>query len=398
MLSQWDMTYYRLDIKGGIMEKHPIKVLQVNADNFGAGGISVIIWRLMEKLKDRNVQMSFLTQRKYIEDKYLKEIKNQGGTLQHIKISLNLLRRYFDRYIQCYKILKDNDYDIIHINGNEAFGIASYVLAANRHHVCKIVVHAHSTRFMNGNYILIKKVLNKIFQMVVIQKADCFLACSKEAARFMYGNRADRARIVKNGLIPQRYCYDEAARIRIRDKNRVGNKMIIGHIGRFVYAKNHEFIIDVFEYVQKNYSNSELWLIGENIGSGYDAIYNKVKDKELMSKVKFLGNTDQIKEYLSAMDVLLFPSRFEGLPLVLVEAQVNGLPVVCSNAITDEAIFSPNVIKLSLDDSLKIWSDSLVQLGSMERFGMPEQKIAESGFDISSIAEIVFEEYKKIVM
>lgn len=379
------------------MADYPVKVLQINAENFGSGGISVVIWRLMTKLKDRNIQVSYLCQREHVDEKYVKEIRMQGGEVQYIKTSSNPIIRYFDRYIKCDKVIREHHYDIVHINGNESFGIISYIMAAKKNH-CRVAVHAHSTSFMNKGHIRIKKALKAFFQIILLQKADCLFACSKEAARFMYGNKADRAVIVKNGLEPEKYCYDDVGRSQIRNCYKCESKLIIGHIGRFVYAKNHEFIIDVFEHLQKIYPNSELWLIGENQGSGYEAIYSQVKNKGLQDKVRFIGNTDRIREYLSAMDVLLFPSRFEGLPLVLIEAQVNGLPIVCSKMITDEAVFSSNVRKLSLYDSLSVWSDQLIKLGSQKRKHVTHQEISESGFDISDVAEIVLYEYKKMLI
>ncbi len=380
-----------------MMADYPVKVLQINAENFGSGGISVVIWRLMEQLKDKNIQASYLCQRKYVDEKYVKEIRMQGGEVQYIKTSSNPILRYFDRYIKCDKVIREHHYDIVHINGNESFGIISYVMAAKKNH-CRVAVHAHSTSFMNKDHIRIKRALKAFFQIFLLRKADCLLACSKEAARFMYGKKADRAVIVKNGLEPEKYCYDHAGRSQIRSEYKCGSKIIIGHVGRFVYAKNHEFIVNVFEHLQKNYPNSELWLIGENQGSGYETIYSQVKTKGLQDKVRFIGNTDRIGEYLSAMDVLLFPSRFEGLPLVLVEAQVNGLPIVCSDIITDEAFFSSSVRKLSLNDALSVWTDQLIKLGSQKRNHVTHQEIAESGFDIADVAEIVLYEYKKMLI
>lgn len=378
------------------MKNESIKVLQINAENFGAGGISVIIWRLMKVLEARNVQMSFLSQRENINEKYINEIQMQGGKVHYIKTSSNKIFRYFDRYKKCYKVIKDNKYDVVHVNGNESLGIISYVLAAKKNSNCKVIVHAHSTRFMNGEFLLIKNVLKSIFQPILIRKADCLFACSTEAARFMYGKASDKAIIIKNGLNPDKYAFDNIAREKIRSEMMVKDRIVIGHIGRFVYPKNHEFILDVFEQIISEYSNVELWLIGEKDGEGYKKIYSRVNQEGLQDKVRFIGNTDKIKEYLSAMDVLFFPSRFEGLPLVLVEAQVNGLPVVCSSAITDEAIFSENVKKLSLDDSLKRWSDELIRFGNAERKNLSYHGIMESGFDIYKSAAVVWEEYKKL--
>ncbi|MCM1125563.1 MAG: glycosyltransferase [Lachnospiraceae bacterium] len=374
-----------------------INVLQINAENFGAGGVSVIIWRLMEQLKNSNVHMSFVSQRTNIDERYLKAVEAQGGKVVYIRSSSNIIFRYFDRYRKCFAVLKNGDFDIIHINGNESFGIISYVLAAKKKHNCKIVVHAHSTRFMKEEHIWIKRIFKFVCQPLLIKNADCLLACSTEAAKFMYGSKAYKATIVKNGLDPQKYSYDKTMRKIIRDEYEADRKIIIGHIGRFVYAKNHEFIINVFEHVKKIHPDSELWLIGEKDGNGYEAVYSQVKDMGLLDSVKFVGNTEQIKEYLSAMDVLLFPSRFEGLPLVLVEAQVNGLSVVCSDAITDEAIFSDGVKKLSLNEPLKVWAENVISSGKKERQDIPYQKIMIGRFDISHIARTVLEEYRKLL-
>lgn len=380
------------------MQEKMIKVLQINAENFGTGGISVIIWRLMKRLEGRNIQMSFLSQRENTDEKYVNDIHAQGGNIHYIKATSNKVLRYFDRYKKCCEVIKKNNYDIVHINGNESFGIISYVLAAKKNSNCKVVVHAHSTRFMNGDHIIVKNILKGIFQPILIRNTDCMLACSSEAARFMYGKKSNKAIIVKNGLEPGQYVFDNIAREKIRNEMKVDNKMVIGHIGRFVYPKNHEFIMDVFEQINKEYSNVELWLIGEKQGKGYEKIYNRIMQKELQDKIKMIGSTDKIKEYLSTMDVLFFPSRFEGLPLVLVEAQVNGLPVVCSDVITDEAIFAENVAKLSLDMSIKVWIDKLIQFGKEERKALPYHEIMECGFDISKIADAVFQEYKKLMV
>lgn len=380
------------------MGSYLIKVLQINAENFGGGGISTIIWRLMEQLKAKNVQMSYISQKENLDDRYVREIEEQGGRIHYIKVSSNLVIRYFDRYKKVYQVIQNSDYDIIHINGNEPMGIISYVIAARRCKNCKIVVHAHSTKFMNGGFLLIKKALKNFFQKILVRETDCFLACSTEAAKFMYGKEAYKAAIIKNGLEFSKYTFDNCARNKLRNKYKVKNKMIIGHIGRFVYAKNHEFIIDVFEEIRRVNLYCELWLIGENCGSGYEAVYKKAERKGLLEKVRFIGNTDKIREYLSAMDVLLFPSRFEGLPLVLVEAQVNKLPVVCSNTITNEAVFSKRVLKLPLSASLREWSDSVLKMGSIKRDEIYSVETFESEFDITCVAEKVLREYESLVM
>lgn len=388
------MNYF--DLEGKIMKNNEIKVLQINAENFGAGGISVIIWRLMEELENKKVQFSFLSQRDKAEKIYIDRILSDGGNIHYIKISTNIIWRYFERYFKCLEVLKQNNYDIVHINGNEAFGIISYVLAVKRNKKCKVVVHAHSTKFMNGGHIFLKKVLKSFFQPVLLRNVDCMLACSSEAAKFMFGKKAEQAVIIKNGLQYEKYSFDTMERKRFRSNLLDEDKIVIGHVGRFVYPKNHEFILKVFEKASEKNEKIELWLIGEQQGEIYKQILDRVKKNGLQNKVRFLGMTEKVREHLSAMDVLLFPSRFEGLPLVLVEAQTNGLPIICSDVITQEAIFSKNVKKLSLDDDVELWVNELIRLGKEKRTGVDYESFLKSGFDISQNANVLWNEYRKL--
>lgn len=376
------------------MEKEVIKVLQVNAENFGAGGISVIIWRLMTELGDKNVRVGFLAQNRQKDKRYVDIIEAQEGKVHYIETHSNIFIRYIDRYFKCLKLLRENKYDIVHINGNEALGIISFVLAAKHSHSCKVVVHAHSTKFMNKEYLWIKKALKTFLQPIMIHNIDCMLACSSEAAKFMYGKDAGKSIIIKNGLKYEQYAFDSIARNEVRRKMLNHDKVVIGHIGRFVYAKNHEFILKVFEKISMKYIEAELWLIGEQEGEIYQQVLGKIKKSGLQDKIKFCGVTENVQDYLSSMDVLVFPSRFEGLPLVLVEAQANGLPVVCSDVITQEAIFANNVKKLSLNDDVELWADEVMRLGKLKRTGMDYEKFKNSGFDIEQNANVLGKEYK----
>ena len=120
-----------------------------------------------------------------------------------------------------------------------------------------------------------------------------------------------------------------------------------------------------------------------------------ISEKKLTEHIKFLGSTNQIKGYLSAMDLFLFPSRFEGLPLVLVEAQANGIPIVCSDVITDEAIFSNNVLKLSLEMDKSVWVDSIIKMLANRNENVI-YALKEYGFDINETSEMILERYKGI--
>lgn len=371
-----------------------ISVLQINADNFGAGGISTIIWRLIEHNRDKDILFSFLSQKDTVDDNYIKKVKERGGDVYFVHIGRNRLLRYYTRYKETYRLLMNNRFDIVHINGNESFGIVSYVVAA-RKAKCKIVIHGHSTRFMNSGMIVIKMFLRELFIPLINRYCDGKLACSSQAAEFMFG-RDNNANIVKNGLDYEKYRFNKHTAEKLLVGRKHGKKVIVGHIGRFVYAKNHEFLLEVFEVFHIKHPHSRLWLIGEDMGEGYERIKSIVKAQGIEDSVDFIGKTDKIQDYLSAMDVLVFPSRFEGLPLVMVEAQANGVPIVCSDRITEEAIFANNVSRLPLECGAIKWAEGIENLLG-KRIDNPEEDLKINGFDINNSASIVMDLYREIV-
>ena len=194
-----------------------IKVLQINADNFGIGGMSVTIWRLMSNLNDDRFAISYLTQREHINQYYSQNIEKSGGKIHKVNISPNKLLRYADRYIQTCKVLEENNYDIIHINGDEAFGIFPFVLAASKSNVKKIVIHAHTTHFKGTNIIIlfIEKLLHCFMRPFICNRSDEWFACSREAAQFMYGKKRcqnEKLTIIKNGLNINAYTFNAKKR------------------------------------------------------------------------------------------------------------------------------------------------------------------------------------------
>lgn len=363
-----------------------ISVLQINANNFGKGGISTTIFRLMENSDDAGIEFAFLSE-KNITDEYLQKIQMHGGKIEKIPATSNKFNRNWLKYKYLKAVLRNNSYDIVHINGDNALAIWPYIFAARSYKNCKIAVHAHTTKFRSNITLItyIKESINKLLREKILQDIDLKIACSHEAARFMFSVQ-DRKNvyIMKNGLIPEQYRFVQEKRTEIRANMNVGNKMVIGHIGRFTYAKNHEFLIDLFWSMKKSRNDIELWLIGD--GELENDLKKIVHEYDLDEDVRFLGVKNNIQCYLCGMDVMVFPSRYEGLPLVLVEAQANDLPIVCSDVISSDTFFSDNVTKCSLSWSYGAWIDAIEGCFGRKRRDMVCET-TRAGFNMKDIAD-----------
>ena len=188
--------------------------------------------------------------------------------------------------------------------------------------------------------------------------ANIKLACSESAGKFLFG-RKQKFEIINNAIDVEKYIFDEKIRKSIREKYNARNKFVIGHVGRFDRAKNHRFILEIFEDILRKKENSELWLIGDGILKS--EIEEIAKQKSIYQKIKFLGIKNNVNELMMGMDAFIFPSSYEGLGIVLIEAQTSGLVCTVSDRIQPEAIVTNNVNVLSLNDQLGKWSETIIK-------------------------------------
>lgn len=248
------------------------------------------------------------------------------------------------RYEKCAKkleaFLSENHYDIFHIHANHG---VDYLFArvAKKCGVPCVVIHSHNTGVTEGAY---KAIGHRMFRRAFHSFVDGYFACSADAAKWLIPaeifSRGDYV-FVPNGIDLELYGYSESDRYVVREELGLKGKCVCGHIGRFNYQKNHEFLIDVFDAVHKRRPDTVLLLVGE--GELREKIENKVKSLGLNDEVLFLGPRNDVPALLSAFDVLLFPSRFEGLSVVLVEAQAADLPILASDAISLDSVLSDRV-------------------------------------------------------
>ena len=321
-----------------------MKVLQVSmGERFG--GIERLEFNFLKYI-NKNIKFDFLTPNNIPFNEYKQEIENLGGNVYNLNVSRHNRKGKIVYAHRLYKFLKNNQYDIVHINSS-VFFFSFYVALISK--LCKngkIVVHVHSLPRVNK----LKRLLIKILFPLYFKITDEYLACSKKAGEAFFSKKyMNKVRILKNGIEVERFKFDKNTRDEYRKKLNLGNNVVYGNIGRFEKEKNHLFLIDIFYEIQKHKKNSKLLLVGE--GNLKKQIEEKVKRLKITDKVIFLGFRKDIDEILNCMDVFILPSISEGLGISAIEAQTNGAYIYCSKAIPNEAKISSNFDYFDLSDS-----------------------------------------------
>ena len=326
-----------------------IRVLHI-VGSMNMGGIQVFIMNILRSIDREKFIFDFACMNR--ENYFENEITDLGGNLFVIESRKNLWKHIS----KLQKVLRHGNYDCIHIHASHSFSVIDAVIAKVISPKSKIIFHSHTTESVSPG---IHKLLQKLIPFTAVE----FLACSFEAAQWMYPNsiiRKKRFKLIPNGINTGLYRFDSNKRNEVRKELGISEeKFIVGHVGRLAEPKNHLFLIDVFYTLQKRISDIVLVLVGGD-GDKATEIKNKVKSMGIEDKVLFLGIRNDIPALLSVFDVFVFPSLHEGLPVSIIEAQASGLPCIISDTITSEVSISPLVMKLSLAHSPSQWCETII--------------------------------------
>lgn len=356
----------------------PIRVLQVLGGLFH-GGAEAMIMNLYRNVDTRVVQFDFLVHTDQ-EGVFDKEILDRGGVVHHAPVYKGI--NHFDYKAWWKTFLRQHpEYGCIHfhIRGTSAIAIP----------ICKrlgrtTIIHAHSTS--NGKSLV--SFIKGLFQLSLRRDADYLFACSEPAGRWLFGQKALQApnfHLWKNAIDTSTYQFSQDTRNRIRSELGLEDSFVVGHIGRFIDAKNHGFLLTIFQEVLKREPHARLLLIGD--GPNRKEIEEKVELLRLGQAVIFAGFRSDVPEILQAMDIFLFPSLYEGLPVTLIEAQASGLPSVVSDTITKEIEVTDLIQFVSLESVAKAWADIIFTISRDNIRKDTSKSIIEAGYDIKQSAK-----------
>lgn len=365
-----------------------IRVLHV----FGlmnTGGAENRIMDIYRNINRNKVQFDFLvhTDKKCFYDD---EIRSLGGRIYSLpRLTAKTILPYLKAVNNFFK--EHKEYDIIH--GHISSTGAIYHFFARKYGVKVRIAHARSTRPGEGGAIdLIKYLLTIPIRCLATHK----FAVSAKAGRSQFGaycTRKGQVKVIPNAIDVDKFSYDYQKRIEKRKELNLENKFVIGHVGRFTKAKNHGFLLDIFFELYKLNNNCTLLLIG--YGELFEKVSNKVKKLGLEKAVVYFTNCNDTSEYLNAMDIFVFPSRFEGMPGTLIEAQTSGLNCFVSDRITAEAAITPLVHFLPLNVSPRKWAYRIIEqtCSSYEVRHSWAAEISELGYAAKRQAKLLEEFY-----
>ena len=326
-----------------------IKVLQMGMTS-SLGGIEAYLINYYRNIDKSKVNFDFINiypEKLCFQD----EICNLGGKVY----SVSSYYRHPIKYIkEIKKIINENNYDIVHCNMSSA--VMLFPLIAAKLAKTKIIIaHAHNNSSDKG---IFKSIIHNINRHFIPKFANYYFACSLSAGNWFFGKKKIKQKkvdIIKNPVDIDRFKFSADIRKKIRKELNINDDtLVIGHVGRFAKIKNHEFLIDVFNSFLDINKNSKLLLIGT--GKLQDNIRKKVNFLNLLDKVVFLNNKNNVNEIMQAMDVFVFPSKFEGLGIVLVEAQAAGLPVLTTDNMPIEVEANNKFYRKKLSDGAKEWA------------------------------------------
>lgn len=334
-------------------------------------GVSNVIMNYYKNINRAFIEMGFVTGER-ISESYKSEIQNNGDELYILKgRDSNPIKYIF----KLASIIRKNKYNIVHVHGNSSM-IFIEMIAAFMGGAKIRIAHSHNT---TSNHVKIEKILRPLFYTFYTHG----IACGQAAGKWMFGKR--KFLVLNNGINLTQYSYSEKKRNLIRDKMDLEGKTVIGHVGAFNYQKNHEFLINMFANLLETLPNAVLILVGT--GDTMPTIKEIVVQKGIERNVVFYGLSDDVASLMMAMDVFILPSRFEGLPCVLIEAQALGLPCIVSNNISKESSVSNLVTYLSLKDPLIKWNKAITESISGNRYKdylKAKKKVEENGYNIKT--------------
>ena len=368
----------------------PIRVLHVlgNTDLGGAESRTMDLYRHMDRSR---VQFDFLvhTDREGFFDG---EIAELGGRifrvprfrLYNIVSYRRAMRRFFARH-----------HEFCAVEGHITSSAAIYLPIAKRYGVPRTVAHARSAGVDRG----IKGTLTRLLRRNLSERADYLFTCSELAAISVFGQRAvreGRTVFIPNAIDCQAFAYDPSRREQMRHSLGIEDQYVIGHVGRFHYAKNHEYLLRVFAALCEGKKERYLLLLLGD-GAGMEAMRTLAKELDIAEQVRFLGNQKNVNDYYQAMDYFVYPSRYEGLPATMVEAQASGLRCLVSDAICTEAAVTDLVERMSIDRPPQEWADRIAQTTRYERYSHAQQ-VGQAGFDVAAQAERLMRFYESGVL
>ncbi len=354
-------------------------------------GVTSFLMNFYRNIERDKIQFDFLIYND-TEKHIIDEIRNLGGKTYLMPTLSIKSAGIFIKYINSFFCHNDIKYNVIHSHFHQVESIIFPIAKKNGTRIC--ISHSHSTRYSESK---IRAIRNWLMCLPLKKNATHYFACSKDAGKFLFGKNnleLKKVVIIRNAIDCTKFRYNIKIREEMRAKLQLQDKIIFGNVGSFKTPKNHIFLVDVFNEILKLNEEARLVLVGG--GELEIQIRNRIREYGIMDKVILEGIKNNVEQYYQAFDCLLFPSKFEGLGIVLIEAQVSGLSVVASDVIPEEARVIENIEYLSLMLTPKQWAEKALQIVEKSERRDRYEEIKNANYDLRDEAKRLYNIYKKL--
>ena len=360
-----------------------VKVLQIGLSSYPGGVENAIMnyYRFMDKEK---VQFDFVCTEKRLA--YSEEIEAAGGKIFYLPSPKGNMFRYGKAL---RKVINQEKYDVVHVNMLSAINLFPAVFAKG---TCakRIIAHAHNANLPGK----VKRFAHRILKCLVPAFTTEWMACSKDAAVWLFGKKgAVKTRVVKNAIDYDKYRFDESVRQEMRTQYQIGEDVpVIGHVGRFGEEKNQKFLVDCFAKVKEHLPGARLVLVGD--GALQETVKQQACDLGVADSVVFVSGVNNAAPYYQMMDVFCLPSLFEGLGIAAIEAQISGLPCICSTGVPEATAIMKQTRRIALEKPEE-WVCSIVDMLGRKRMCAAQEEIGRVGYSTADETVKLQEYYTK---
>lgn len=360
------------------MKKKLLVVIQL----IRRGGVELAAINFAKSMDKSKFDISFLLLNPYEpQDASLKnELELEGCRIINMPENAN---GYFGKYKFIDSLMKKEKFDIVHSHTIFFSGIV--LMAAQKNGVKVRAAHAHTVKW-NRKENLPYKIYKSVMRVLLNKYSNYKLACCKKAGTFLYGEKTYKkhGHFIANAINISDFSYNTHSRYDIRREFDIKeNQLLVGHIGSVYKIKNQTFLIDIFSEMIKTVPDAKLILVGELFDK--KPVDEKIEQHNLQGKVIFTGSRKDVAKFYQAMDIMIFPSLHEALPLSLIEAQASGLPCLVSDTVTDEVKFNKNLEFMPLASSAALWAEKALSLLKIKRENVSIDDLCKV-YDINSVS------------
>lgn len=346
-----------------------IRMLHI-VGSMSPSGIGNFIMNLYRNIDRSRIQFDFIVH-EHRDVSFDGEIREMGGRLFYVtRKSVSPTRNF----MEIKRIVRDGGYDVVFRHTDTAT-VALDLLAAKLGGAGHRIPHSHSTSTPNVK-------MHRLFQPFLNAVGTEYYACSQDAGKWLYGHHGFE--VILNGIAVDSFAFDADIRRRVRKREGLEDNLVFGHVGNFLPVKNHLFLLEIFAEILKKEPAARLMFVGD--GELREEIEKKSEALSIKKQVLLMGVRNDTPQLLQAMDLFFFPSKYEGMPIALVEAQAAGLPCLVSDTVTQDVAVTGLVHKLSLEAGVRDWADKALILARETVREDTGAQIRAGGFDVKELA------------